>query len=117
MKERNNILVITDDDESKVVRRLLKQKIFPLTRSSILSAIDLLKHIDISIIVLDKTHKSVDALEFILNVQDVTNKPTILVPKHYQKYSEWNTLKKFEYVDIYDEEENTLLKKVLKLNK
>jgi hypothetical protein len=117
MDETNNkILVVTDNDDSKIVKNLLKRRIFPLTRSSILSAIDLLKHVQIKTIVLDKTHQYVDTLEFILNVRDINSDLLIFVPEHYRQYPEWKTLEKFNNIEIYDDE-NSIEKKIYALIK
>ncbi len=96
------ILIITDNDDSPIVKNLLKKRIFPLTRSSILSSLELIKHVEIKIIVLDKSHKSVDTIEFILNVRDVKSEILIFLPKEFTNYSEWSTLKKMDNIRTYD---------------
>ena len=102
LKVNEQILIITDNDDSPIVKNLLKKRIFPLTRSSILSSLELIKHVEIKIIVLDKSHKTVDTIEFILNVRDVKSEILIFLPKEFTNYSEWSTLKKMENIRTYD---------------
>ena len=111
----HNFLVITDDENSKIVRSLMKQKIFPVIRRSIPSAIQILRHLKIRGIILEDEHKSVDTLEFILNVRDITKETPILISNKYQKHS---TIKKIQHlgrIEIFDETDNKIDRKIQNL--
>lgn len=108
----HNILVITDDENSKVVQSLMKQKIFPVIRRSIPSAIQILKHLKIQGIIVEDEHKNLDTLEFILNVRDVSENIPILISNRYQKHKVIKQIKKFGQIEIFDETDNKIDKKL-----
>ena len=97
-----HILVITDDENSELVRVLLKQKIIPITRQSLQSAIQLMRHIDFSAVVIDKIHHNVDTLEFILNARDFSINTPIFIPEKFFLNNEWRKIKKLKQVHVYD---------------
>lgn len=102
MTAEAHILVITDDENSRIVRMLLRTDIIPITRRSIISAMDLLRHLDIGAIVIDKEHQEVDMLEFILNAKDVAGKIPILIPEQFQNTEDWYVLKNLGRISVYN---------------
>lgn len=110
-----NVLVITDDENSKVVRTLLKYKIFPVIRRSIPSAIQILRFLKVSAIIIEDEHKSVDTLEFVLNIRDINLNTPILISNRYQKHSVINKIKNFGQIIIFDETDNALDSRIKKI--
>ena len=108
----NNFLVITDDENSRVVQSLMKQKVFPVIRRSIPSAIQILKHLKIQGIIVEDEHKSLDTLEFILNVRDVSEEVPIFISNMYQKHKVINQIKSFGKIEIFDVTDNKIDKKI-----
>jgi len=113
----HNFLVITDDENSKVVRNLIKQKVFPVIRRSIPSAIQMLRHLNIQGIIVEDEHKSVDTLEFILNVRDISRDIPIFISNKYQKHKVIRQIKNFGQIEIFDETDNKIEKKIKTLIK
>jgi two-component SAPR family response regulator len=113
----HNILVITDDENSKIVRTLLKQKIFPVIRRSIPTAMQILRHLKVTGIIVEDEHKSVDTLEFILNVRDITKDVPIFISNRYQKHSVIKQIKNYGQIVIFDETDNKIEKKIKRLVK
>ena len=74
-----NVLILTENSNSKTVRIINKSKFLPLLCNTILSASDLIKHHNISAIVIDKNHRKVDSIEFILNAQDLNSAAPIFL--------------------------------------
>ena len=74
-----NVLILTENTNSKTVSIINKSKFLPLLCNTILSSSDLLKHHSISAIVIDKQHQKVDSLEFILNVNELNSTIPILM--------------------------------------
>lgn len=110
-----NVLVITDDENSKIVRTLLKYKIFPVIRRSIPSAIQILKFLNVGAIIIEDEHKSVDTLEFVLNIRDINLNTPILISNRYQKHKVINKIKNFGQIIIFDETDNNLDSKIKKI--
>lgn len=74
-----NVLILTENTNSKTVNIINKSKFLPLLRNTILSASDLLKHHSIAAIVIDKQNRKVDSLEFILNAQELNSTAPIFI--------------------------------------
>lgn len=70
-----NILVLTDEVNSSTRKIITKAKFLPLISNTLQEAFYMLKHHSFSAIVIDKKHKSIDALEFILNARELN--PTL----------------------------------------
>ena len=64
-------LIITEDESSEFVRILYIKKHTAFIRRNLISAIDLLKHENIDLLIIDKSNVVEDLLEFILNAYDV----------------------------------------------
>lgn len=111
----NNFLIITDDENSKIVQSLIKQKIFPVIRRSIPSALQLLKHLKIRGIIVEDEHKNIDTIEFILNVRDITKETPILVSNKYQKHSVIKKIQHLGHIEIFDETDNMIDEKIKNL--
>ena len=110
-----NVLVITDDENSKIVRTLLKYKIFPVIRRTIPSAIQILRVMNVSAIIVEDEHRCVDTLEFILNIRDVSANTPILISNRYQKHNIISKVKDFSQIIIFDETDKNLDKKITRL--
>jgi len=106
------VLVITDNENSTTVRTLLRHKLIPVTRRSIISAIDLLRHFNIIAVVIDKEHQDVDILEFILNARDVSCTTPVFVPGRNRNNPAWNTIKDLGPLEIYDETLQTIVQQI-----
>lgn len=78
--EEKRILIISDDENSHLVRRLGKRHYLPLVRKSMLAAMDLLKRHQISAVIVDRTPGNVDPIEFILNIRDVNSGIPVFIP-------------------------------------
>ena len=100
MREKH-ILIITDNENSEIVRLLSRHQVVPVTRSSIMSAIDLLRHSKIIAIVVDKENQNVDTLEFILNARDVASDIPIYIPKQFQLDKNTRIIKEFGNIMFY----------------
>ncbi len=74
-----NILVISDDENSSVVRFIYRNKLMPIIRRSILPALELIRHQNVSAIIVDKNHQNIDTLELILNIRDINKNIPIIV--------------------------------------
>lgn len=74
-------LIITENESSEFVRILYRKKHTTFIRRSIIAALDLLKHENIDLLIIDKSNVVEDLLEFILNTFDVANKLKIFI--HY----------------------------------
>lgn len=74
-----NILVISDDENSNIIKFIYRNKLMPIIRRSILPALELIRHQDVSAIIVDKNHQHIDTLEFILNVRDINKNIPIIV--------------------------------------
>ena len=99
----NNILVITDDENSKIVRTLLRLKIVPIIRRSIPSAIQTLSHLNIEGIIVEDENKSIDTIDFISNVRDVSEEIPVFISNRYQKHSIIKKIKNRARITIFDE--------------
>lgn len=104
----NNFLVITDDENCRIVQTLVKQKAFPIIRRSIPSTIQLLKHLKVLGIIVEDEYKSIDTLEFILNVRDVTKETPIFISNKYQKHSVIKQINQIGQIEIFDETDNKI---------
>jgi two-component SAPR family response regulator len=111
----HNFLVITDDENSKLIKTLLKLRVVPVIRRSISSAIQILRHLKIQGIIVEDEHKSLDTLEFILNVRDISEEIPIFISNRYQKHTTINQLKKFSQIEIFDETDNKIEKKLRRI--
>jgi len=95
-----HILIITDNENSDLIRALIRKKYIPITRSSLHSAMAILKHIAFTAILIDKEHHDVDTLEFILNARDFQPETPIYIPETYDHQKtdiHMNTLNKVIY--------------------
>lgn len=111
----HNFLVITDDENSKLIKTLLKLRVVPVIRRSISSSIQILRHLKIQGIIVEDEHKSLDTLEFILNVRDISEEIPIFISNRYQKHTTINQLKKFSQIEIFDETDNKIEKKLRRI--
>jgi hypothetical protein len=109
MNNDKHVLIITDDENSDIVRMFLRHRIIPITRRSIISAIYLLRHLHIVAIIVDKELQNVDTLEFILNARDIAHEIPIFVPDTFNKKEDWADVKDQVNVLIYNDE-NMLIK-------
>lgn len=103
MEKQKHILVITDDENSQVIEMLLRLQVVPVIRRSIMSAINLLRHLSIIAIIIDKQHQDVDSIELILNARDVTGKIPIFVPEQYQRKVDWSIILTLGKIIVYNE--------------
>jgi hypothetical protein len=78
--EEKRILIISDDENSLLVRRMGKMHFLPLVRKSTMAAIDLLKRHEISVVIVDRIPGIVDPIEFILNIRDFNTEIPIFLP-------------------------------------
>jgi len=85
-----NILVISDNENSGLIKQLNKKKAVPIIRRTIIAAMDILRHQDINSIIFDKQHRHIDVLEFILNVRDIDRKVPIYVPQEFLENENWS---------------------------
>ena len=109
MKNEKHILVITDNENSDIVRMFLRHRVIPITRRSIISAIYLLRHLHIVAIIIDKELQNVDTLEFILNARDIAQEIPIFVPDTFNNKKDWVDVKDQVNVLVYNDE-NMLIK-------
>ena len=98
-----NILVITNNENSETVKLISRLKLVPIIRRSILTAIEFLRHYEISAIVIDKTNQNVDAIEFILNAKDVARDVPIFVPAQMYEIEDWNLVQIHTIIRLYDD--------------
>jgi DNA-binding NtrC family response regulator len=103
MEKQKHILVITDDENSQVIEMLLRLQVVPVIRRSIMSAINLLRHLSIIAIIIDKQHQDVDSIELILNARDVAGKIPIFVPEQYQRKVDWSIILTLGKIIVYNE--------------
>jgi DNA-binding NtrC family response regulator len=103
MEKQKHILVITDDENSQVIEMLLRLQVVPVIRRSIMSAINLLRHLSIIAIIIDKQHQDVDSIELILNARDVAGKIPIFVPEQYQRKVDWSIILTLGKTIVYNE--------------
>lgn len=108
MMQELHILVITENENSDIVRTLLRHRAIPITRRSIQSAIDLLQHTNIIAIVIDREHKSIDSLEFILNVRDITEGIPIYIPDEFSRKEDWSIINNLENIVVYEDKKQIL---------
>jgi DNA-binding NtrC family response regulator len=109
MNNEKHILVITDDENSDIVRLLFRHRIIPITKRSILSAIYVLQHLDIVAVIIDKELQNVDTLEFILNARDIDRKVPIFVSNSITNQEDWKIIKNESKVVVF-KDENDLIK-------
>lgn len=76
-----NVLILTEDSNSKTVKIVNKSKFLPLVCNTVLSSSDLIKHHLIDALIIDKIHRNADSLEFILNARELKCKAPIFVVK------------------------------------
>jgi hypothetical protein len=106
---KKHILVITDDENSDIVRLFFRHRIIPITKRSILSAIYVLQHLDIVAVIIDKELQNVDTLEFILNARDIDRKVPIFVSNSITNQEDWKIIKNESKVVVF-KDENDLIK-------
>jgi len=78
--EETRILIISDDENSRLIRWLGKKHVLPLVRKSMIAAIDLLKRHEIAAVIVDRIPGIVDPIELILNIRDVTPEIPVFIP-------------------------------------
>jgi hypothetical protein len=115
MHNDRNVLIISDDENSKTVKLILRHKLVPIIRRSILSAVYFLRHYDIMAIIIDKKNQNVDAIEFILNAREVACDIPIFVPEQYYELEDWSLIISFGKIKIYDEKKYPLNKEIKNL--
>lgn len=108
----NNILVITDDENGRIVNVLLKRKINPIIRRSIPSALQLMRHLKFRGIIVEDEHKNLDTLEFILNVRDLNTEIPIFISNKYQKHNVIKKIQNLGMIEIFDETDNKIENKL-----
>jgi two-component SAPR family response regulator len=74
-----NILIISDDENSEIIKTLNRRKMVTVIRRTILTAMDFLRYNDVSAIIIDKKHRDVDILEFSLNIRDINKLTPIFI--------------------------------------
>jgi DNA-binding response OmpR family regulator len=77
-----NILIISDDENSEIIKTLNRRKMVTVIRRTILTAMDFLRYNDVSAIIIDKKHRDVDILEFSLNIRDINKVTPIFIINH-----------------------------------
>jgi DNA-binding NtrC family response regulator len=117
MKNKKNVLIISDDENSDTVKIILRLKLIPIIRRSILAAMEILRHGEIGAIIIDKENQNVDTIEFILNARDVVRDIPILVPEQYYDIEDWSLIKICGKIIVYNESNYTLDKELLKILK
>lgn len=108
MPGETHILVITGNENSGIVRSLLKHNSIPVIRRSIQSAIELMQHLKVAAVVIVRDHNNVDSLEFILNARDISVDIPIYVPAEFHEMKDWEIISKFSNVLVYDDEKQLL---------
>jgi hypothetical protein len=112
-QKQKHVLVITDEENSPVVGMLLRLQIVPVIRRSIMSAMNLLRHISISTIIIDREHQDVDSIELILNARDIAGKIPIFVPEQCHAKEDLNIIRALGRIVVYNENEYPLNKEVI----
>lgn len=115
MEKDKHIMVITDDENSDVVKMLLRIKVIPITRRSIITALELLRRLQIVAIIIDKEHQNVDSLEFILNTRDVASKIPIFIPEQYHLNEDWSKISNLGKIEIYNESNYSIKQQIKSL--
>lgn len=115
MEKQKHILVITNEENNPVIEMLLRLQIVPVIRRSIMSAINLLRHMHIIAIIIDKEHQNVDSIEFILNVRDVAGKIPIFVPEQCRQKGDWSVIRALGDIKVYNENKFPLNKEIISL--
>lgn len=115
MQKEIHIMVITDDENCPIVRTLLRHRVVPIIRRSIVSAINLLQHLNITAIIIDKKHQNVDSIELILNARDVAGEIPIFVPEQYHQKEDWSIIRNLGKILLYDEKSQPLNKEIANL--
>lgn len=108
MEKDRHFLIISDNENSDIVRIVSSMKIIPIIRKTVLTALSLLRHHEITAIVIDKEYENVDALEFILNARDVDREVPIFVPEFYFKNEDWSILRNFGKIVVYSNDKQLL---------
>lgn len=85
-------LVITENESSEFVRILYRKKHTAFIRRNIISALDLLKHEKIELLIIDKSNVVEDLLEFVLNTYDVAVQIKILVHSDLTHDRSWKNI-------------------------
>ena len=96
-------MVIKDYEECRMLPTLLRHQVIPIVRRSIISTINLLQHLNINAIIIDKEHQNVDSIELILNARDVAGEIPILVPEQYHKKEDWSIIRNLGRIIVYNE--------------
>ena len=99
MQNNKHVLVLTDNEDNEIVRLLLKCRVVPITQRSILSSLDILRHVDIYAIIIDIELHSVDVIEFVLNARDITNVPIFVLDPYYKK-EKWSVVEKIGEINF-----------------
>jgi hypothetical protein len=105
MYQDKNILVISDSENSQTIKTLSRLKLVPLIRRSILSAMELLRHHNISAVVIDKDNQNVDAIEFILNARDIIHDIPIFIPNQFYEIRPDGITKLYKKIVVYENED------------
>ena len=105
-------MIISDNENSEIIRKISKRKISTIVRRTILAAIDILRHYDLSAIIIDKENQQFDALEFVLNIRDIDRRVPIYIPQDILKNENWKPIKSIGKIISFD---NDLLENLISL--
>jgi hypothetical protein len=111
MVNHKYVIVITDNENSRIIRMLLRNKIIPIIRTSIISAMDILRHLDIRAIIIDKEHRNLDPIEFILNARDISADIPIFIPQKFNP----QIINQLENIRIFDNEDPSIESEISQL--
>lgn len=115
MKKEIHIMVITDEENCPIVRTLLRHQVIPIVRRSIMSAINLLQHLNIIAIIIDKENQNVDSIELILNARDVAGEIPIFVPEQYHQKEDWSIIRNLGKIIVYNDKNYPLNNEIIDL--
>lgn len=79
MKDFSSVMVLTDDEESKLVDALFNLGYVPLIRKKMTSALRDIHHKCVALVFLDLNNVDIDALEFVINVRDIDQELPIII--------------------------------------
>lgn len=88
--QEKHILVVSDDENSALVKRVGKKHYIPLIRKSTIAVIDLVKRHDIEAIIVDLMMRNFDPIEFVLNIRDINKKIPIYIPQQVIDKKNWD---------------------------